>query len=250
MFSPSERNASRGRGQVVDGRVEYVLGACAGKRVLHLGCADDPYTQQKLVDGTLLHGRVAEVADALYGLDSSSAGIAILRTAGFTNIAVGDVEKLVAPPALFPGAEFDVLLAGEIIEHLSNPGLFLEGVKPYLSAASILLVTTVNAYCAHRFLHSLLTGRESVNPDHTMYFSRVTLTRLAEAHGYKVDDLRFHPAKEYEQHLNQGRYRLLWWSDRFAARYRPELSDGIVARLSLNPTFSPSRAQRRTQRSS
>lgn len=225
----------RGHEQVTVGRVEYVLEACAGKRVLHLGCADDPYTTEKLARGTLLHMRVAEAAQALYGLDSSSAGIEVLRSAGFTDVAVADLEKPETLPEPLRAAEFDVLLAGEVIEHLSNPGLFLDAVKPYLRAGGVLLITTVNAYCAHRFVHALLTGRESVNRDHTMYFSRATLAQLAAVHGYTIEDLRFHPAKEYEEHLNRGRYRLLWWSDRLAVRYRPELSDGILARLRLNP---------------
>ena len=120
-----------------------------------------------------------------------------------------------------------------MIEHLSNPGLFLQGVKQYLRNGCRLLVTTVNAYCAHRFLYTLLRGRESVNPDHTMYFSRRTLVQLATRNGYAIEDFRFYAADEYEEHLNRGRFRVLWWTDRLAARWRPVLAEGLVAVLVL-----------------
>jgi len=229
------RASARGRRCAAVRRVEHVLEACAGKRVLHLGCADYPDTTEKLARGTLLHLRVAEVAQALHGVDASAAGIELLRGAGFADVAVADLERPQTFPAALREADFDVLLAGEVIEHLPNPGAFLAGIRSYLRPQGVLIVTTVNAYCAHRFVHTLLTGRESVNPDHTQYFSRATLTRLAEVHGYSVEDLRFYSASEYEGHLNRGRYRLLWWCDRLAARYRPELADGIVARLTLDP---------------
>jgi 2-polyprenyl-3-methyl-5-hydroxy-6-metoxy-1,4-benzoquinol methylase len=212
--------------------MDYIADVCSGKRVLHVGCADRPQTIEKLERGTLLHARLNEFALTLFGIDSSEEGIETLRAAGFANLAVADIEAL-GTGHPFKGIEFDVVVAGEVIEHLSNPGLFLEGVKQYLCNGSRLLVTTVNAYCAHRFLYTLLRGRESVNADHAMYFSRRTLVQLATRHGYAIEDLRFYAADEYEDHLNRGRYRLLWWTDRLAARWRPVLAEGLVALLAL-----------------
>jgi predicted TPR repeat methyltransferase len=213
-------------------RMDYIAELCRGKRVLHVGCADDPQTIEKLQRGTLLHGRLSEVAQTLHGIDSSGDAIESLSAAGFDNLAVADIEAVgVGRP--FTGVAFDVVVAGEVIEHLSNPGLFLEGVKQYLRDGCSLLLTTVNAYCAHRFLYTLLRGRESVNPDHTMYFSRCTLVELATRHRYAIEDLRFYAADEYEAHLNRGRFRVLWWTDRLAARWRPVLAEGLVALLAL-----------------
>jgi 2-polyprenyl-3-methyl-5-hydroxy-6-metoxy-1,4-benzoquinol methylase len=213
-------------------RMDYIADVCSGKRVLHVGCADDPQTIEKLRRGNLLHGRLSEVAQTLYGIDSSSDAIETLRAAGFDNLAVADIEAIGAGRP-FSGVSFDVVVAGEVIEHLSNPGLFLEGVKHYLRDGCSLLVTTVNAYCAHRFLYTLLRDRESVSPDHTMYFSRRTLVQLATRHGYAIEELRFYAADEYEEHLNRGRFRVLWWTDRLAARWRPVLAEGLVALLAL-----------------
>lgn len=213
-------------------RLDYVLAACVGKRVLHVGCADYPDTEQKLARGTLLHARLRDVARSLHGIDLSERGIRTLREAGFDDLAVCDVEDLGSGRPFF-GVDFDLVLAGEVIEHLSNPGMFLDGLKGYLHDEARLLITTVNAYCAHRFVYALLRDRESLNPEHTMYFSRRTLAQLGAKHGYVLEDLRFYPAREYEHHLNRGRYRVLWWTDRLAIRFRPMLAEGLIARFRL-----------------
>ncbi|MCV4607588.1 hypothetical protein OFB74_32295, partial [Escherichia coli] len=70
---------------------------------------------------------------------------------------------------------FDVIVAGEIIEHLNNPGLFLSGVRRFMHRDSKLVTTTINAYCAMRFFVYALRGRRGINefvhPDHVAYYS-------------------------------------------------------------------------------
>jgi predicted TPR repeat methyltransferase len=215
-------------------RVDYILDACRNKKVLHVGCADVPLTQKRLDDGTLLHGMIEKVAAVQCGIDLSSEGVGILRERGYRNLAVADVEEL-ARRNPFGDVNFDVIVAGEILEHLSNPGSFLEGLKPLLrDPASRLILTTVNAYCAYRFVNSLLTGRERVHPDHVCYFSRSTLVRLLTRHGFEVEGFAFYPVgREHERYLNTGRTRILWWADRFAYRFNPALADGVMATCRL-----------------
>jgi len=192
-------------------RVQYLLDTCRGKRVLHVGCANWPYTQEQLREGSLLHAAIEKVAGALYGIDLSEEAIELLAAHGYKNLAVANIEEMPCKNP-FGDVDFDLVLAGEVIEHLSNPGLFLEGVKTVLQGSSgKLVLTTVNAYCAHRFVYSLLTGREAVHPDHVSYYSRSTLTRLVERHGYEMEDFSFYSAQEYEKLLNRGRSRILRW---------------------------------------
>src|SRR5690242_17147194 len=96
-------------------RVDHLLARCRGRRVLHLGCTNWPYTDAALADGSLLHLRLAGVAAELYGIDADAEGLARLAAAGHHHLHRGDLEALdtlALPP-------FDVIVAGEIIEHLS-----------------------------------------------------------------------------------------------------------------------------------
>lgn len=210
-------------------RVEYILNTVKGRRVLHLGCADWPFTKSRLEDGSLLHGKVEQVAAAQYGVDMEPQGIDMLRAAGYTDIAVATAEET-ARRNPFGNAEFDVVLAGEIIEHVSNPGLFLDSLKPLLAAPHARLVlTTVNAYSIFRILYLLLRRIEHVHSDHVAYYSKSTLIKLVEDRGYIVDDFAFFPiGLEHKQAVMKGPRRVLWWMDRLASRYFPAFGNGVM----------------------
>src|SRR5687767_403290 len=107
-------------------RVDFIKEHCAGKKVLHLGCANYPYTQQSLDNDMLLHSELAHTAGELHGFDFDQAGLDILSRNGVKNLHQGDLERL-EEAAL--NDTFDVIVAGEIIEHLYNPGLFLRGIQ-------------------------------------------------------------------------------------------------------------------------
>jgi len=123
------------------------------------------------------------VASDIVGIDNARETIDYLRKKhGIENILYGDVEAL----ERFNLCPFDVVVAGELIEHLSNPGLFLEGIKRFISPEGLLLISTINAFCLRRFIR-VAFGRESVHQDHKCYFSHSTLTRLLLGHGYRIE---------------------------------------------------------------
>jgi len=162
-------------------REEFILKACAGKKVLHLGCADAPYTEERLKTGTWLHDKVTAVSAECLGVDMDRESIAWLQqNHSVTNVVYGDAEALDSI-----NDRFDVVLAGEIVEHLNNPGRFFESVCSVLKPNGRLLVTTTNAFCLRRFLR-IPFGSESIHPDHTYYYSHVTLETLARRFGYRL----------------------------------------------------------------
>ena len=144
-------------------RIDYILKSSKEKSVLHVGCTNSPYTQRSIDDGSLLHTKLANVASKLYGIDLDEEGINIMQNAGIKNLAAANVEDLVDKNP-FDRIDFDIIIAGEIIEHLSNPGQFLDSIKPILlNPGSRLLITTVNAFNAMRFFLGMFSGKESVN---------------------------------------------------------------------------------------
>lgn len=210
-------------------RVDYIINACKEKSVLHVGCADAPNTHKLLNDGTILHSKIERVASIQYGIDLNAEGIQILKEAGYTNLAVANIEDIMHNNP-FGKTEFDVVLAGEVIEHLPNPGVFLDGIKPLLKkSSSRLVLTTINAYSAYRFVYALLTGREMVHPEHVYYFSFSTIKRLLTQHGYEIESFAFYPVgREHEKSLKRGFYWLLWLADRYAYKFNPMLGDGLM----------------------
>lgn len=224
MFRRNDSSAERIR--LVD-RLTTLREHCRGKKVLHLGCTNYPYTQDAIDTDTLLHFELDGIASELYGFDFDQAGIDILTEHGSKNIYRADLEHLEDVPV---DEKFDVIVAGEMIEHLNNPGLFLDGIKRFMGPDTELIITTINAYGGMRFFWYALTrnyGRnEPVHPDHVAYYSYSTLSLLAQRHGFDVADFMFYDIGS--EHRIVGR-KILYLINDVCVWFAPQWADGVIA---------------------
>ncbi|MEZ4677708.1 MAG: methyltransferase domain-containing protein [Caldilineaceae bacterium] len=110
-------------------RHDFLVEIARGKRVLHLGCVDAGLLEERFNRGELLHQRLAMVTAELWrGFDIEEAGIDFLRAKGFDKLIVGDLSYI-DQFAELQQAEFDLILASEVVEHLQNPGLFFQAIQ-------------------------------------------------------------------------------------------------------------------------
>ncbi len=152
-------------------RTSYLASTCSNRSVLHVGCSDFPITAERLRQKTLLHEHLAKVCSRLVGIDNSEEGIRILQESGFADVLCMDAESIVLRET------FDVVLAGDVLEHMSNPGLFLEGIKGVLNGSGRLIIGVPNAY-SFNIVKYMWGGSEPTHKDHTYYFSVKTLSQL------------------------------------------------------------------------
>lgn len=78
--------------------------------------------------------------------------------------------------------QFDVVTAGDVIEHIHNPGLFLDNMHRHLKKNGLLLVVTPNV---KSFAYLFFRG----NKYHTCWYCRHTLQYLVQSHGFKVEKI-------------------------------------------------------------
>lgn len=164
-------------------RLAFVADVCRGCTVLDLGAMDETAFERKRGQGTWLHERIAAVATRVVGVDSSPAvppeG---LVTAPNATIVRGDIAGLDDVLARLDAVP-EVVVAGELIEHLPNPLAFLQALKQSARlAGATLLLTTPNATAAHNVAVGLLS-RESTHRDHLFILSYKTLFTLFERAG-------------------------------------------------------------------
>lgn len=145
---------------VVD-RETFILWHCKGKRVLNLGCASGQ-----------LHDRIRKCTATLIGLDKS-------EPADF----ICDLDQHDSP---IPQCDVELIVAGEILEHLSNPGNALSIIRSYQCQC---LITVPNAFSIAG-QSWLRRGYEQVNSDHVSWYSYHTLKTLVERYGFTV--VEFH----------------------------------------------------------
>lgn len=210
-------------------RRSYILDACRGRRVLHLGCVDHPFVHERLASGDLLHVAIDAVADELWGIDLDRAGLDTLRAAGFANLYEADIERLDAAGV---SGRFDVIVAGEIVEHLTSPGAFLRQVPRLLAPGGRLLVTVPSAQSI-RLVANALRRVEVVHPDHKAYFSPHTLRELLASAGLAVVDLRPYWAKPRRSPGLYAAYDHLLYATKLIS---PWLGEGLVATAVASPS--------------
>lgn len=196
--------------QVVD-RVEFILEECEGKDILHLGAVD---FYENSVCG--LHRKLMEVSNDVIGIDIDEEGIETAKKENINNIYQGDVENL---ERSWQDKKIQIILATEIIEHLDNPGLFLESVKKFFDDETKMIITTPNSFSLHRFFYSFLTGKENVHNEHTGYYSYNTLKYLLKKHNFTIETVYYYTlGRNFEKNL----YKIF-----------PKFSTGLIFIVSL-----------------
>jgi len=163
-------------------RDSAIIDMCRDKEVLHLGCADYPYSYEQHHRNGLFHEKLSCVSKRLVGIDSSKAGIDFLRSLGYKNLYVGDVED---EQTFAAKGKFDIIIAGEILEHLSNVGRFFDNIITTMHEESLLVISVPNAHAIKSFIRVFFKS-ELVHPDHVYYFSPATIEHLCKRYGAEI----------------------------------------------------------------
>ena len=196
-----------------------------------MGCSDWPYTAEAIAAKTHLHFYLTEAAREVVGFDFDEPGLEVLRRHGASDLYFADLEKLNDVPL---DRTFDVIVAGEIIEHLSNPGLFLRGVRRFMNPRTNLVVTTINAYCAMRWMQYGLRGKkgviEPVHPDHVAYYSYSTLGLVLRRHELQINKFAFYDVGAMHRPFLNWRQKFI---NDAAVKISPAWADGVIAECSL-----------------
>ena len=139
-----------------------------GRRVVHVGFVDAGCQTLNEQSGAWLHEHLAAHRVGLVGLDLDTVGVDDARRRGYEAYAVDcrDVDAVRAlglPPA-------DLVIAGEVIEHLDDPGSFLDGLHALVAPGGLLVVTTPNASGLVNAA-ALLGNLEINHPDHVVLYT-------------------------------------------------------------------------------
>jgi SAM-dependent methyltransferase len=209
-------------------REDFLLEVAGGKRVAHLGFVDEHLLEAKVAHGRWLHARLAETASELVGIDIEPEGVEWARAQGYEAF-VADCQDSRALAEL-PIEPVELVVAGEIIEHLEAPGTFLRACHALVKPDGRIVVTTPNAAALQNFLAPFL-GVELVHPDHLALFSPRTLRVLFERTGWEVERIAYYqrPAPVGRAQTVSGKALMLARRGIAGAlRLRPYWADGIV----------------------
>lgn len=153
-------------------REAFILERCKGKVVLDIG-ASGP-----------MHAAIKEVASKVYGIDRPDGAEWTFDETDYGERWLMDLD---AKGGWIPKRDdVEVISCGEVIEHLSNPGMFLESLKHAYTGIPV-IITVPNAFAEVGRKH-LERGTECVNLDHVAYYSYRTLRELLRRAGYGIKE--------------------------------------------------------------
>jgi SAM-dependent methyltransferase len=164
---------------------DIVIPLVRDKSVLDAGSIGHSYSGRDAYK-TWNFGILSQHASKIKGFDILAEDVEQARRDGY-DIEVGDAESYLTEDC------YDVVFVGDLIEHLSNPGLFLECCHRNLAEGGRLVIATPNTYSFAKLARVALrrTNEPPVNPEHVCYYTPLTLEQAVIRHGFRLVSLQY-----------------------------------------------------------
>jgi 2-polyprenyl-3-methyl-5-hydroxy-6-metoxy-1,4-benzoquinol methylase len=160
-------------------RIEYIKKYCKNKTVLNLGCtSSNPLNEIKY--DLWLQKYIDEYADEVIGIDIQKDLIKTCQKHTKNTLIHADVLSLNL------NKKFDVVVAGEIIEHISNLDGFFKSIIKHLKKDGKLIITTPNVFKFYNLIYAIFGIEPKKHPGHILYFDIKTLEEILNRYGFKI----------------------------------------------------------------
>ncbi len=151
-------------GNILEHSWDYCEKLCINKKVLHVGCSDYPLFSK---EGSL-HLKLIDSSSELHGCDIE--GLTQLKEC-YGGIYFNSIEEVI-----MSGNEYDTILVPNVIEHIKNPGIFIENL--FRIKFKTLFILVPNFSVSHLSSYNGMIFTERVHPDHYCWYSPYTLWNL------------------------------------------------------------------------
>jgi len=170
----------RARSPVVPNRVSYLENLARGKDVLDVGAVDHVVEAQEKTDW--LHKRIARAAKSVLGLDVVAAEVERLNREGHRVFLMDFSEEV-------PEETYDLIVCGEIIEHVASPQKIFRSAARVLRPGGRIALTTPNPYFTRRILNATRWSTQE-SADHIALFSPANIAEMAMREGMLLESYR------------------------------------------------------------
>jgi len=203
-------------------KIKYLIKEVEEKEVLDLGCVAHNLDLIKKQGNKWMHQIIKDNSKEVIGLDNDKKMIKVLNNKGFKMIH-GNAENFNL------NKKFDVIFAGELIEHLTNLEGFFNSIKNNLKENGKFILTTPNSTRINAFLRILLKGKSIESPYHTLTFNAFLIKNILKNNGFNNIKI-FHSNADYIADKNY-----LYW---FLSFIRKEFKSNLIVECSYNNEIS------------
>lgn len=195
--------------------------------VLDIGCCNAPRHLPRARAGALLNQRLKQAARRVVGIDNNREALTDLRAMGLEDLY--ETESA-------PDLDYDLGIAGEVIEHVTNLDGFFGQLARY--RIDMVVFSTPNAIYYRRWF-SALRGRDIHHEDHTAIYTPMLLCQVLERYGYEPSSVHTTSLER----LHEGAKRPPSPAARALCRFFPLFGETVlvVAKRKNESASSPSK---------
>ena len=195
---------------------DWILRYVVDRRVLDLGCVNHDHRTSD--EKRWLHKLIRERAGTILGVDALEEDVKELQQKGF-NVICANVETMQLDE------RFEVITAGDIIEHVSNAGEFVRRMTEHLDDEGVILISTPGPINLFRIVSMFLFGRIPVNPEHTAWYSPEVLAELVGRYNLELEQTVY--IDDSYQYMKKWYHLPLWPINWLVTLIRPQMCETL-----------------------
>lgn len=170
------------RADAVETYDEALRAAVRGRRVLDVGAVE--HDLGHAAAPSWKHRRIVEYAGEVVGIDILDEQVIALARGGF------DIRRVDATSSVDMGERFDVVVVGDVIEHVDDPVALLAFAGRHLEQDGTVLVKTPNPYWWRHVLRVFSEGTFVANADHVRWITPSMALELSHRAGLRLTRYR------------------------------------------------------------
>jgi 2-polyprenyl-3-methyl-5-hydroxy-6-metoxy-1,4-benzoquinol methylase len=174
----------------VTARWDAIAPKLKDKKVIHVGCIDHvPLLKERFISGEWLHQQITDISSKCVGIDINAEGVDYVKKEfGTDNVYCLDITK--DPLDILKNEDYDVIILGEVLEHIDNPVEFLSTIRQRCQNVEQIIITVPHIISRDR-LQDAHKGLEIINSDHRYWFTAYTLAKIMTQAGIFLTEIQY-----------------------------------------------------------
>lgn len=156
-----------------------ILEFCKEKSILDVGCVGQG---RSFSSDNWLHNKVRLVASSIVGIDIDQSGLNELKNEGYNVMHISELTD---------SDKYDVVLMGDVIEHIGDVEAFVNFYKMRLVENGKMIITTPNPFSFRQVIHTFLYKKPSINHEHTCHLDPFTMLEVVARTNTKITYFRW-----------------------------------------------------------